>query len=62
VVFFAMHQIFLALVVVILILFLVLWLMKLYYPINKLSSFLMVPYLVWLVFAFILNLNILLLN
>jgi tryptophan-rich sensory protein len=39
-----------------------LWLIKLYYPINKLSFFLMVPYLAWLVFAFILNLNILLLN
>ena len=62
VVFFALHQIFLALVVIIVILLLVLWLIKLYYPINKLSSFLMVPYLAWLVFAFILNLNILLLN
>jgi len=62
VIFFALHQVFLALVVIVLILLLVLWLMKLYYPINKLSSFLMVPYLVWLVFAFILNLNILLLN
>jgi benzodiazapine receptor len=62
VVFFALHQIFLALVVIVIILLLVLWLIKLYYPINKLSSFLMLPYLVWLVFAFILNLNILLLN
>ena len=62
VVFFALHQIFLALVVIVIILLLVLWLIKLYYPINKLSSFLMMPYLVWLVFAFILNLNILLLN
>ena len=62
VVFFALHQIFLALVVIIVILLLVLWLIKLYYPINKLSSFLMAPYLAWLVFAFILNLNILLLN
>jgi len=62
VVFFALHQIFLALVVIIAILLLVLWLIKLYYSINKLSSFLMVPYLAWLVFAFILNLNILLLN
>lgn len=62
VVFFALHQIFLALVVIVIILLLVLWLIKLYYPINKLSSFLMTPYLVWLVFAFVLNLNILLLN
>jgi translocator protein len=62
VVFFALHQIFLALVVILVILLLVLWLMKLYYPINKLSFFLMIPYLAWLIFAFILNLNILLLN
>jgi len=62
VVFFALHQVFLALVVIIIILFLVLWLMKLYHPINKVSFFLMVPYLAWLVFAFILNLNIFLLN
>jgi len=62
VVFFALHQIFLALVVIVIIIFLVLWLIKLYYPINKLSSFLMAPYLVWLVFAFVLNLNIFLLN
>jgi translocator protein len=62
VVFFALHQIFLALVVIVIILLLVLWLIKLYYPINKISSFLMVPYLAWLLFAFVLNLNILLLN
>jgi len=62
VVFFALHQIFLALVVILVILLLVLWLVKLYYPLNKLSSLLMLPYLVWLIFAFILNLNILLLN
>ena len=62
VVFFALHQIFLALVVVVIIVLLVLWLIKLYYPINKISAFLMVPYLAWLLFAFVLNLNILLLN
>jgi translocator protein len=62
VVFFALHQIFLAMVVILVILLLVLWLIKLYFPINKISSLLMIPYLAWLVFAFILNLNILLLN
>ena len=62
VVFFALHQVFLALVVIVIILFLVLWLTKLYYPINKFSSYLMVPYIFWLVFAFILNLSILILN
>lgn len=62
VVFFALHQIFLALLVIVVIILLVAWLIKLYYPINKFSAVLMVPYLVWLGFAFALNLNILLLN
>ena len=61
-VFFALHQIFLALLVIVAILLLVIWLTKLYYPINKLSAALMVPYIIWLGFAFVLNLNILLLN
>ena len=61
-VFFALHQVFLALVVIVIILALVVWLIKLYYPINKISAFLMVPYAFWLIFAFILNLNIFLLN
>ena len=42
VVFFALHQIFLALLVVVAIILLVVWLIKLYYPINKLSAALMV--------------------
>jgi tryptophan-rich sensory protein len=62
VVFFALHQIFLALVVILIIIILVLWLMKLYYPINKVSAYLMIPYIIWLGFAFVLNLNIILLN
>ena len=62
VVFFALHQIFLALLVIVAIILLVVWLIKLYYPINKLSVVLMVPYLIWLGFAFALNLNILLFN
>ena len=62
VVFFALHQIFLALLVIVVIILLVVWLIKQYYPINKLSAALMVPYLIWLGFAFALNLNILLYN
>jgi len=62
VVFFALHQIFLALLVIVAIILLVVWLIKKYYSINKLSAVLMVPYLLWLGFAFALNLNILLFN
>ena len=62
VVFFALHQIFLALLVIVAILLLVLWLIKLYYPINKISALLMIPYLSWLGYAFVLNFYIFQLN
>ena len=60
--FFALHQILASMIIIILIIFFVLWLIKLYYPINKTSSLLMVPYLAWLCFAFVLNYSILILN
>ena len=62
VVFFALHQVFLALVVIVIILLLVVWLIKLYYPINKFSALLMFPYLAWLSYAFVLNFYIFILN
>ena len=62
VIFFALHQIFLALLVIVAIIFLVVWLIKLYYPINKISAVLMLPYLIWLGFAFSLNYTIFVLN
>ncbi len=60
--FFGLHLILVSLIIILIIIFLVIWLMKLYYPINKLSSFLMVPYLMWLSYAFILNFYIFILN
>tara|TARA_B100000029_G_scaffold127862_1_gene121471 strand:- start:126 stop:602 length:477 start_codon:yes stop_codon:yes gene_type:complete len=60
--FFAFHQILASLIIIVLIIFFVLWLIKLYYPINKISSYLMIPYLGWLCFAFVLNYSILILN
>ena len=62
VVFFALHQVFLALIVILIILLLVVWLIKLYYPINKVSALLMFPYLAWLSYAFVLNFYIFILN
>ena len=38
------------------------WLIKLYQPINKISTLLMFPYLAWLGFAFSLNFAIFVLN
>ena len=60
--FFGLHLILVSLIIIAIIIFFVIWLMKLYYPINKLSSFLMVPYLVWLSYAFVLNFYIFILN
>ena len=60
--FFGLHLILASLIIIGVIIFFVVWLMKLYYPINKLSAFLMVPYLVWLSYAFILNFYIFILN
>ena len=60
--FFAMHQILASLFIIGLIILFVLWLIKLYYPINKISALLMIPYLGWLCFAFILNFSIYNLN
>ena len=60
--FFGLHLILASLIVIAIIIFFVIWLIKLYYPINKISSFLMVPYLVWLSYAFVLNFYIFILN
>jgi len=60
--FFGLHLILASLVIIGIIIFFVVWLIKLYYPINKLSSFLMVPYLIWLSYAFVLNFYIFILN
>ena len=60
--FFAFHQVLASLLIIALIIFLVIWLVKLYYPINKTSAILMLPYIAWLGFAFSLNYAIFVLN
>jgi len=60
--FFALHQVLASLLVIALIIIFVIWLIKLYYPINKISVMLMLPYIVWLGFAFSLNYAIFVLN
>ena len=62
VIFFGFHEIFLALINIVLIIFFIIWLIKLYLPVNKISTYLMFPYLAWCCYAFILNLNLYLLN
>ena len=60
--FFGLHLILVSLIIIAIIIFFVIWLSKLYYPINKISSFLMIPYLMWLGYAFVLNFYIFILN
>ena len=60
--FFALHQILVSLIIIALIIIFVIWLIKLYQPINKISALLMLPYLAWLGFAFLLNYSIFVLN
>ena len=60
--FFGLHLILVSLIIIAVIIFLVVWLIKLYYPINKISSYLMFPYLAWLRYAFLLNFYIFILN
>ena len=60
--FFALHQILVSLIIIGLIIIFVIWLIKLYYPINKVSAYLMLPYLLWVCFAFVLNYSIFTLN
>ena len=62
VVFFGFNQIELALInLIVLILFIVILFLK-YKVISKLSAYLMIPYFLWCCFAFLLNLNLMVLN
>ena len=62
VIFFGFHQIFLALINLGIILVFIIWLMKIYYQVNKISFLLMIPYLLWSSYALMLNVAIFYLN
>ena len=62
VIFFGFHQIFIALIDLVIILVFIIWLMKIYYQINKISFVLMTPYLLWSSYALVLNTTIFYLN
>ena len=55
VIFFGFHQIFIALIDLGIILIFVIWLIRIYYQVNKISFLLMMPYLLWSSYALILN-------
>ena len=62
IIFFGFHQIALALINIIVILFFIIILMKEYLKVDKLSFYLMIPYFLWSSFALVLNASILFLN
>jgi len=62
VIFFGFHQIFIALIDLGIILIFIIWLMRIYYQVNKISFLLMIPYLLWSSYALILNSTISYLN
>ncbi len=62
IVFFGLHQIFLALVVLMILISLIIILFLRFKRVNFVSAYLMIPYLLWCCYALFLNLNLLILN
>ena len=61
-VFFYFHLIFLAFINILIIIIAVILLMSLYFPRSKISFILMIPYLLWVIFAEVLNFGLYLIN
>ena len=62
IVFFGMHQILFALIVLLILIFLIIILILRFKRVNMLSYYLMIPYLLWCCYALVLNFNLFLLN
>ena len=62
IVFFGLHQIFLALVVLMILILLIIVLIVRFKRVNFVSYYLMIPYLLWCCYALFLNFNLLMLN
>ena len=62
IVFFGLHQILLALIVLMILIILIIILILKFKRVNYVSSYLMIPYLLWSCFALFLNLNLYILN
>ena len=62
IIFFVFHNIFLALIILITLIVLIIILIVKFKRVNLLSTYLMIPYLLWCCYALILNLNLLILN
>ena len=62
IVFFAMHNIFLALINLMILVLLIIVLTLRFKRVNNVSAYLMIPYLLWSCFALFLNINLFILN
>ena len=62
VVFFGLHQILLALIILSILIILIIILILKFKRVNKVSSYLMIPYLLWSCYALFLNFNLFILN
>jgi len=62
IVFFGLHQIFLAFIVLIILIFLIIILIIRFRRVTFVSYYLMIPYLLWCLYALFLNYNLLILN
>ena len=62
IIFFGAHNIAFAFVVILILLAMIVVLIKLFRPLNRLASNLLIPYLIWVSFATILNYSLLILN
>jgi tryptophan-rich sensory protein len=61
-IFFKFRQLILALLIIILVILLTSYTSIIFYPINKIASLLLIPYILWLCLAFSLNLYIVIYN
>ena len=62
IVFFGLHQILFALIVLLVLIFLIIILIIRFKRVNLVSYYLMIPYLLWTLYALFLNFNLLILN
>ena len=62
IVFFGLHKIFLALIILLILIFLIIILILRFKRVNLVSYYLMIPYLLWTTYALFLNFNLLILN
>ena len=62
IVFFGLHQILLALIVLLILIILIILLILRFKRVNNVSSYLMIPYLLWSFYALFLNFNLYILN